>query len=258
MRQAYIEKPPSPAAVWSARLASFGVAVALLAALLAHFRVIDPLIGLVILAAGAIFSLLALLLSAAAAVAIWRTGCKGTAMALAGLALGTMVLAYPAYLAARAVRLPLLNDVSTDIADPPEFARSAKALAARGATTPGEVAPATRRAQVAAYPGVQPKVIDAEGDEAFQLVLKTAAARGWRIVDQTAPGGRSGLGHIDAVDRTPIMAFPDDITIRLRPLPGQMRIDLRSASRYGRHDFGTNARRIEAFMEELQAQVDAR
>ena len=101
------------------------------------------------------------------------------------------------------------------------------------------MAPATRRAQVAAYPGVQPKVIDADGEEAFQLVIKTLAARGWKIVDQTAPGGRSGLGHIDAVDRTPIMAFPDDITIRLRPLPGQMRIDVRSASRYGRHDFGT-------------------
>ena len=105
---------------------------------------------------------------------------------------------------------------------------------------------------------MQPQLIDAEGSEALQLVLKVMALRGWQVVEQTAPGGRSGLGHIDAVDRTRLMSLPDDLAIRLRPLPGQTRVDVRSVSRYGLHDFGTNARRIEAFMAELQAQADAR
>ena len=38
----------------------------------------------------------------------------------------------------------------------------------------------------------------------------------------------------------------------------QTRIDLRAASRYGRHDFGANARRILAFAEGLQTQLDAK
>jgi uncharacterized protein (DUF1499 family) len=48
------------------------------------------------------------------------------------------------------------------------------------------------------------------------------------------------------------------VTIRLRPLAGQTRIDMRSASRVGRHDFGANARRIQRFAQEVQAQLDAR
>ena len=90
------------------------------------------------------------------------------------------------------------------------------------------------------------------------MVQKAIAARGWRIIDQTRPGGRSGIGHVDMVDRTLIMGFQDDVTVRLRPLAGQTRIDIRSASRTGRHDFGANAKRIQRFAEELQTQLDAR
>ncbi|NBU21594.1 DUF1499 domain-containing protein [bacterium] len=62
----------------------------------------------------------------------------------------------------------------------------------------------------------------------------------------------------DAVDRSLVMGFPQDVTIRLRPLAGQTRIDIRSASRIGKHDFGDNARRIQRFAQELQVQLDAR
>ena len=54
------------------------------------------------------------------------------------------------------------------------------------------------------------------------------------------------------------MGFPEDVTIRVRPLAGQTRIDIRSASRFGRHDFGGNAGRIQRFAQELQTQLDAR
>jgi uncharacterized protein (DUF1499 family) len=39
---------------------------------------------------------------------------------------------------------------------------------------------------------------------------------------------------------------------------GQTRIDVRSVSRYGRHDFGVNAKRIETFAREMQTQLDGR
>ena len=101
-------------------------------------------------------------------------------------------------------------------------------------------------------------MLDLEADEAFRLVQQAVAALGWRVVDQTRPGGRTGVGHIDAIDRTLVMGMPDDITIRIRPLAGQTRIDVRSTSRFGRHDFGANARRIRRFGQELQTQLDTR
>ena len=63
--------------------------------------------------------------------------------------------------------------------------------------------------------------------------------------------------RIEAIDHTFLFHFPDDITIRLRPAAGQTRIDMRSASRFGEHDFVMNAKRIRKFSTELQAQLDA-
>jgi uncharacterized protein (DUF1499 family) len=107
---------------------------------------------------------------------------------------------------------------------------------------------------------VQPITLDLEAAEAFQLVLKAAGALGWEVVDQVAPSTRRGDsdGRIDAVQRTLVMRFPDDLAIRVRPLVGQTRIDVRSVSRYGRHDFGVNAKRIETFAREMQTQLDGR
>ncbi|MBZ0146911.1 MAG: DUF1499 domain-containing protein, partial [Pseudorhodoplanes sp.] len=58
-------------------------------------------------------------------------------------------------------------------------------------------------------------------------------------------------GRIEAVARTPIMGFRDDIVIRVRTAPDGARIDVRSASRYGRHDFGTNAARIRSLLDDI-------
>jgi uncharacterized protein (DUF1499 family) len=258
MRRLILEEPTSAAAVWSFRLAAFAIAVALIAVGLARGQIVDIVPSLAVFGASMVIGCLAVLFALAGVVVIWRTGRRGVGTVAAAFLLATLLLAFPTYLTYVAVRLPLINDVSTDLIDPPDFLRSGRALAARGGLEHPETAEATRETQRRAYPDIQPIVLDLDVDEAWQLVLKALAARGWRVVDQVKPGGRSGLGHIDAIDRTAIMGFPEDITIRLRPLAGQTRIDIRSASRFGRHDFGSNARRIEAFATELQTQLDAK
>jgi hypothetical protein len=47
------------------------------------------------------------------------------------------------------------------------------------------------------------------------------------------------------------MGFPDDVVVRVRADGGGARIDVRSASRYGRYDFGSNAARIKSLLEEV-------
>jgi uncharacterized protein (DUF1499 family) len=115
-----------------------------------------------------------------------------------------------------------------------------------------------RQAQKEAYPLIQPVLLDLDADDAYKTILKVVAGRGWQIIDQTPPGGRSGVGHIDAIAHTLVLGFPEDVTIRVRPLAGQTRVDLRSASRVFRHDFGSNARRLAKFAADLQAEVDAK
>jgi uncharacterized protein (DUF1499 family) len=258
MRRLIIEEPVSSAALWSRRLGGFALAVSLMSVLLARSRLVDTTAALSVFGAAVVIGCLAVLFALTAAVVIWRTGRRGVGALLGGLVLAGLLLGYPTYLAAQAIRLPLLNDVSTDLVDPPDFSRSSRATAERNGLIHAEPPDDWRQAQQRAYPDIQPIVLDLEADDAWQIVQKAIAARGWRIVDQVRPGGRSGVGHIDMVDRSLIMGFPDDITVRLRPLAGQTRIDIRSASRIGRHDFGVNARRIQRFAQELQTQLDAR
>jgi uncharacterized protein (DUF1499 family) len=248
----------SQTALWSRRFAVFAATVALLAVGLARLKALDPPAALAALGAAMALALIALLLFFAASVTIWRTGRRGAGEAAGGLAVAALTLAWPAYLAFESVRLPVLADIATDTADPPHFSFSAAANKARDGFRPPGVSARVREAQRASYPGVEPIVVDLDADEAFALVLKTAAARGWRVIDQRPPGGRTGEGHADFLDSTLIMGFDDDIAVRLRPLAGQTRIDLRSAARQGRHDFGSNAKRIEQFSEELQSQLDTR
>ncbi|MGH6835463.1 MAG: DUF1499 domain-containing protein, partial [Methylocella sp.] len=151
---------------------------------------------------------------------------------------------------------PRLADISTDIADPPSYSLSHEALAARGDSTPPSVAIARRKAQIKAYPQIQPILLDLDAREAFDAALAALAANGWKIVEKRPPGGRAGLGHIDAIAASFILGLPSDITVRLRPLAGQTRIDIRSVSRLGPYDFGANPRNIARFEAALEAVVD--
>jgi uncharacterized protein (DUF1499 family) len=258
MRRLIIEEPYSLAAIWSRRLSLFSAAVAIIAVLLSRLSSIEAAAVISVLGASFLFACIAILLAATAAVVIWRTGCRGTGIALAGGLLAAALLLYPAYLTIEAIALPKINDISTDMTDPPAFSRSTKALAARAGYSPPPVDATQREVQLHAYPAVQPVLLDLEPDDAYQLVLKAVDELHWRVIDKVEPGGRTGIGHVDVIDRTLVMGFPDDITIRIRPLAGQTRVDVRSASRYGSHDFGTNARRIEKFIEELQNQLENR
>lgn len=254
MRRLIVEEPYAETAVWSRRLGFFALAVAGIGVLSARTG-LDSTPVYAILGSSFAIACIAVLCACAAIIVIWQTGRKGTGRLLAGLALAFLLLGYPGFLAVQAIRLPVLADVSTDLDDPPAFARSKKALAARNGVTPEPVSDDLRQQQMRAYPAVQPILLDLDADEAYKTVLKVAAAKHWQIVDQTSPGGRSGVGHVDAMVRGLILGLPDDVTIRIRPQAGQTRVDIRSVSRIGHHDFGANAYRIKQFQQALEAEA---
>ena len=64
-------------------------------------------------------------------------------------------------------------------------------------------------------------------------------------------------GRIEAIDRTFWFGFVDDIVIRVRPTAAGSRIDIRSVSRVGVGDVGTNAARVRAFLAQLDQQIGA-
>jgi uncharacterized protein (DUF1499 family) len=253
MRRLIIEEPVSRAALWSPRVAWFALAVTAMALALVRFRRVEFTVGIVPLAAGLALAAAAAALALFAFWRIWSEGRRGLKSAIGGLLLAALILAYPGFFAARALTLPTLNDVSTDIENPPSFSRSQVALQARAGWVPPEVPAEVRRKQRQAYPQIAPLSLDLSPEEAFEIVRKAAANRGWEVIEAIRPGGRLGLGRLDAIDRTFLLRIPDDVTVRIRPRADGARIDVRSASRIGKHDLGQNARRIRRFLDEVSA-----
>ena len=250
MRRLIIEEPVSRPAKWSPALAWFALVVTALAMLLIRFDRIDYQSGFIALGAGVAIALLAVLMSFLGFVRIWQEGRQGLGSAIKGLVLAAFVLAYPGFLALKAVTLPPIADVSTDTDDQPVFSRSRAALEARDDRVPPDVPPEAREMQRESYVQIAPLTLDIAPDEAFVIVQKAAQNLGWQVIEAVPPGGRVGLGRLEAVVRSRVLRMPSDITVRVRPRVDGARIDIRSASRFGSHDLGVNAGYIRDFLEE--------
>ena len=124
-----IDRPMSDAALWCRRLAIFALLVGAVGVLLTRLRMVEVPAGLAVLASAIVLDLVALLLAGAACVSMWRTARRGVGPVIVGAALAAGLLAWPAWLAVQALRLPVINDVSTDTLDPPAFSRSRAAVA---------------------------------------------------------------------------------------------------------------------------------
>jgi uncharacterized protein (DUF1499 family) len=246
-RRRVLEAPPSRLAIWARRLAVFSLAVALLAIVIERADLLEIIPVLVTFAAALMLALLAILLALASFVMLWRNGGPGFTQAIAAVLIGCALLAYPTYLGYKAHGLPLLKDVTTDPADPPRFEVVARLRPPDSSGYPG---PATAQLQKQAWPDIEPLIVSVNPKAAFDGVMTVIAKRKWRVVDARAPQpGREG--HIEAIARTPIMGFRDDVVVRIRAVRDGARIDVRSASRYGTADFGTNAERVLALLDDI-------
>src|SRR6185295_11084519 len=111
VRQAYFARrfqadPTSRLAVWARRVAGFAVAVLLLGILIVRSGILEIIPSLAAFGAGLLLAAVAILLAFGAFIVIWREGHAGFGMAITALLVGVAILAYPAYLGAKAYRLP--------------------------------------------------------------------------------------------------------------------------------------------------------
>lgn len=252
----FIASAQMPAAArWTSRLAFFSVGV-LLAAIFLHRVFSMPTPTAIHLAIAAyVVAAFAVLLGLYAAVGIWMRGGAGTSRVVAGLVTGTVMLAAPVVLWLSFERLPQINDLTTDTASPPPFVKLAtlRGVGANKAAYPGE---SFARQQSAAYPDLQPLVIERSSEEMFEVVGEALRRQKLTIVREEPPeGGRPGA--IEAVERTLVLGFYDDVAIRVTGDDQSARVDLRSASRFGRHDLGRNAERLRRIMREIVARLEA-
>ena len=67
--------------------------------------------------------------------------------------------------------------------------------------------------------------------------------------------GRFEDGHVTYVQRSAILAFPDYVSVRARPVEGGARLSLYSRSRFGYSDLGANKARVERWLGKLEKET---
>ena len=103
-------------------------------------------------------------------------------------------------------------------------------------------------AQRHAYPDIRPLFLPLAPPPAFDRALNAARAAAWEIV-----AADSASGRIEATATTRWFGFKDDVVVRIAPAASGSRVDVRSVSRVGQSDVGTNAKRIRDYLARLSS-----
>jgi hypothetical protein len=150
--------------------------------------------------------------------------------------------------------VPALHDVATDLDDVPQFTRL-KVRADNLDNVPDEgkpelkaLAPEERWKAVhrAHYADLRTVRLATPPAQTVRAVAALARERGWEtaLVDEDS---------VEATDTSTFFRFKDDVVVRVRPAPdGGSLVDMRSISRVGGSDVGMNAKRVRAFLADLQ------
>jgi uncharacterized protein (DUF1499 family) len=153
--------------------------------------------------------------------------------------------------------VPAIHDVTTNLDDVPQFTK----LSVRAdnlENIPDEDKPeltalppearwkAVHRAH---YSDLRTVRLATPPAETVRRVASLARDRGWAtaLVDDKA-------GTVEATATSLFFRFKDDVVVRVRPAPGGgSLVDMRSISRVGGSDVGMNAKRVRAFLADLQS-----
>ncbi len=213
----------------------------------AYLGLFAPLTGFMLFVSGALLGGVLSVIVGLVGIGLSRGGRDpaGRSKALGGLAIGLGLLIVVLGAATMARDVPSINDISTDLDNPPAFesARIVPDYVGRDMSYPPEFVEIVRES----YPDLAPLRLDSPPDASFARAIATAESLGWEIVARS-----ESRGVFDAQATSGIFRFVDDITIRIVAEGSGSRVDMRSKSREGQSDLGANAARIRKFFAALR------
>lgn len=193
------------------------------------------------------------------------SGFLGAVLALAVGIAGTMA---GNSVSSTAQAVPPIHDISTDLADPPQFSQAmVERRAQDGATNSVDLLskqvpdadwtgqwggrPVTE-VQAEAYPDIESIGLSAAPQTVFHAALDVGRNMGWRVTSSS-----QDAMMFEGTAETFWIGFKDDVVVRVRPYEGEDAaiatvLDIRSVSRVGVSDLGANAERIREFETRLR------
>src|SRR3984885_14037786 len=253
----YQSEPVSGLASWARNLAVFSVVAVVVSILIVRFGFLEVRPALATFFGALACAGLSILVGLAAFAAIWQNGSRGMSRILLAMLIDVAILAYPAYLALQYRKLPAIHDITTDPIDPPRFDALARLRASGGANSAVYAGLYSAELQRAAWPDIEPVDLDVPVQRAYEVTLQLVNRRKWLIIDERAPQPPRRIGRIEAVARTPIMGFREDVSIRVTPDGEDPSVGFSSSSRYFESDHSPNAARVTKLIDDLNTAAEA-
>ena len=252
----YQSEPVSGLASWSRNLAIFSVVAVLVSVLIVRFGFLELKPALATFFGALAFALLSILVGLAGAIAIWQDGSRGISRILVAFLISAALLAYPAYLALQYRKLPRIHDITTDPIDPPRFDALARLRSGDGTNPAVYAGLYSAEQQRIAYPDIETVELEIPVQRAYEITLQLVNKRKWLVIDERSPQLPRRIGRIEAVARTPIRGFREDVSSRVTPDGEDSRVDIRSASRYFESDLGSNAARVRKLIDDINTAAE--
>lgn len=253
----YQSEPVSSLASWARNLAVFAVVAVVVSIVIVRFDFLEMKPALATFFGGLAIAALSILFGLAGFASIWQNGSRGMARILLAFLIDGAILAYPAYQAMLYRKLPAIHDITTDPIDPPRFDALSRLRTGDGTNTAVYAGLYSAEQQRQFYPDIEPIELEIPVDRAYAIARQLVIKRKWTVIDEREPQPPRRMGRIEAVARTPVMGFREDVSIRVVPDGDDSRVDIRSASRYFESDLGSNAARVTKFIDDLNTAADA-
>lgn len=288
MSGTYIERW-SDSARWCQRFALFLLPYFALVILFYRLGQFETTQLFALIGVGFMLALIALVLAIRAMSELWSKGYRGGSMVIRGLLVTLIVLLPFGYYMYLALLFPLANDASTDAFNPPQYVNAAQMreqLVEKGGNPIGDYGRDHALKIVSAYPKLQPRRYPAGPERVLEAVRTIIQKNEWPVTgslglpevlqesttdeeladnaqadnSDTEEAAEEGIEvpddiYLEFLERTPVLAFENDVVVRIVSEDENTLVDIRSSSRWGGHDFGYNARLIESFLAELDAEL---
>ena len=243
----------SSKALWSQRTALLFFLLFAITFGLHRFGMIQTPVAMRLFGVAIAGALVAVALGVVSLITIWREGHTGAGRAMSGVLLATAMLALPLWSLPSLLALPRIHEVTTDVDRPPAFQKLANMRTGDG-VNPAAYEKTESPLQLKAYPDIKPLPVNRPMADAYSAVRDAVKNLQWNVISEQPPTeGRSGT--IEAVDRSMIFGFTDDIIIRVSGAGREARVDVRSSSRHGEHDLGRNAEHVRTLFSEVKTRL---
>ena len=230
-------------AIWARRVASIALPIELIAVIMHRQRMLTSETFTYVFGAGLALAILAVILSFIAFVRLWQSGFRGWGKSFQALFLG-LILAAPIGLGIYWASLfPQTSDVATD-----------GTLPSLDIAPPSRAGVLSRAETLEAFPNAVARTYPLSPDKVFALAADLVARRQWEVRIRRQPVAPAYAGRLHALAMTWI-GYRDEVAILVDWAGTGAVVSMRSASLYGIGDLGTNGRRIEAFLSDLDQAV---